>query len=364
MKIIISLSQNNRLYAQCEPQGEEYQYVFQLFRGEQLISKLFATESNYAVFWLTESGKYHVKVSATNKVGNRVVAYSSPVLYEGFHISLNKNQPHESPFQSAKYVLKEILENWQRMLRIAIYDYRIRDKDSYLGKILSVLNPLIQVLTFWFVFGLGLRGGMPIDGYPYLLWMLCGLFPWFFINTGIISGSASIYAKAGTVLRMQYPLATIPLGNILVAFFDHFILIGFVIVIEFCYGYIPQLSWIGILYYCAYTIAFLTALALLTSTLTMVARDFQKLISSLIRFLFYMTPILWSLDSMPAFARTILEMNPAAYIINGYRDSLIYGINFWEHPQKIAFFWSIALALFLLGSWFHRKYRGNFIDFL
>lgn len=363
MKMAISLS-NNRLHAQCESQGEGYRYVFQLFCGEQLVTKLFATESTFAVFWLSEPGEYHVKAVATNETGNRVVAYSSPILYEGFHISLDKNRHRENPFQSAKYVLKEILENRHRMFRIAVYDYRIRDKDSYLGKIWSVLNPLIQVLTFWFVFGLGLRGGQPIDGYPYLLWMLCGLFPWFFISAGIVSGSASIYAKAGTVLRMQYPLATIPPGSILVAFFDHLILMGFVIIIEFCYGYTPQLSWLGTLYYCAYSIVFLTALALFTSTLTMVARDFQKLISSLIRFLFYMTPILWSLDSMPAFARTILEMNPVAYIINGYRDSLMYDVYFWEHPQEICFFWGIALAIYLLGSWFHRRYRGNFIDFL
>ena len=364
MKVTVSLTQNNCLRAQCDSQGEGYLYTFQLFRGEQLISRLFATEDNSAVFWLTEPGNYHVKASAVHQTGDRIVAYSSPVLYAGLQISLDEEHRRENFFQSAGYVLKEIVEHRQRMFRIAVYDHRIQNKDSYLGKIWSVLNPLIQVLTFWFVFGLGLRGGKPIDGYPYLLWMLCGLFPWFFVNAGIVGGSSSIYAKAGTVLRMQYPLATIPLGNILVAFFDHLILIAFMILIEICYGYMPQLSWLGIVYYWVYAIVFLAALALFTSTLTMLARDFQKLITAMIRLLFYMTPILWSLDSMPAFARTILEMSPIAYIIAGYRDSLLYRVNFWERPERIVFFWGIALFFFLLGSWLHRKYRGSFIDFL
>lgn len=363
MRAEIALSQNNRLEASCDNQGDGYVYVFQLYKGEQLVSRLFATEENHGIFWLTESGKYHVKVVATREE-SRLTAYSAPVEYEGIKITLKEEKHRETPLQSAKYILTEVIQNWSRMFRIAIYDHRVRDKDSYLGKLWTVLNPLIQVLTFWLVFGVGFRGGQPINGYPYLLWMLCGLLPWFFVSAGIVGGSASVYSKAGTVLRMQYPLATIPLGNILVSFFDHLVIMALLIIVEICYGFAPTWCWLNIIYYWMFSIVFLYALGMFTSTLTMIARDFQKLITSLIRLLFYMTPILWSLDSMPAFARNILEMNPAAYIVNGYRDSFLYGVNFWENAGDMVFFWGLTLCIFLLGSWMHRKYRDNFIDFL
>jgi len=364
MTIDISISQNNRLHAECEHQGDGVLYSFQLIKDGNLISKLFFSQENSGTFWLTDAGEYQIKVIAENPSGIRTTAISQSILYQGTQILIDVEKRETSPLLSAVYVLREISENWHRMFRIAIYDHRIRDKDSYLGKIWTVLNPLLQVLIFWFVFGLGFRGGKPIDGFPYLLWMLCGLFPWFFVSAGLTGGSVSVYAKAGTVLRMQYPLATIPLGNILVSFFDHLIIMGLLFLVELGYGFMPRLSWISIVYYWIFSMAFLTAFSMVSSTLTMIARDFQKLLTSLIRLLFYMSPILWSLDSMPEFARGILALNPVAYIVDGYRDSLLYGVNFWEHKKELIFFWGITVFFFVLGSWLHRKYRDSFIDFL
>ena len=364
VEVNLALSNRNRLLVSCSELGEGCAYIFSLFRGEELMGKLDSTEENVGIFWLTEPGKYHVKAVVIDRNENRLVSYSSSIEYVGMPIVLEEPKKKENPLQSVWFVLKEIWQNRERMFRIAVYDYRTRDKDSYLGKLWSILNPLIQILTFWFVFGLGLRGGRPVDGHPFLLWMLCGLLPWFFVNAGIVGGSASLYTKAGLVLRMQYPLATITLGNILVSFFDHAVTMLIVLVVEFFYGYSLHAYWLNILYYWIYSIVFLSALALVTSTLTMIARDFQKLIASLIRLLFYMTPILWTLDSMPEWAQGILKLNPALYIIDGYRESLLYGVNFWVHTAKIPFFWTLNLTLLLLGSYFHRKLRDRFIDML
>lgn len=360
----IALSSGNRLVASCTNLGGGWSYCFTLFQREDIIQRLDFSRNAFAVFWPTQSGSYHVKVTAVHEDGCRLAEYSKPLQYDGTEIVIDKNIQRENVFQSTVIVLREIWKNRERMFRMAMYDFRTRNNDSYLGKIWTFLNPLIQILTFWFVFGQGMRGGRPVEGYPYLLWMLSGLLPWFFASASIVGACGSIYSKAGTVLRMQYPQTTIPVGNILVNFFDHLATMLILLVVLLMYGYAPALTWLNLLYYWMCGIIFFSVLGLVTSTLTMIARDFQKLISSLIRLLFYMTPILWTLDSMPEGTRGILKLNPVLYLVDGYRDSLLYNVNFWEHGTKTLFFWLVTLLLLLLGCSVHRRYKDYFIDLM
>ncbi|MEY8260475.1 ABC transporter permease [Oscillospiraceae bacterium 50-60] len=360
----LALSSDNRLLVSCSEVKPNTSYAFILCQEDRVVNRLDFSPSTSAVFWIVQEGNYHVKAVAVQPDNTRLTAYSNTVVYQAAPIIIEKSAQTKNPLRSTVTVLTEIGQNWERMLRLSLYDYRSRDKDSYLGRIWSVLNPLIQVLTFWFVFGLGIRGGRPVDGHPFLLWMLCGLFPWFFCSSAIVTGNAAIYNKAGMVLRMRYPLATIPVGAILVAFFEHIVIILILLVFLLFYGYTPSPVWLNVIYYWGFGLVFFSALALVTSTLTMIARDFQKLINALIRLLFYMTPILWTIDSMPEYSRFLLSLNPILYLVNGYRDSLLYGVNFWEHMGNLLFFWCFAGGLLVLGCTLHDKYREHFNDFL
>lgn len=363
-QVNLALSGGNRLLASCSEAEPDSVYAFHLCQGDQILARLDFSASTSAVFWVVQEGSYHVKAVAVQPDGTRLTAYSNEAAYQAPPIILEKGGRDKTPLRSTAAVLTEIGRNWERMLRLAWFDYRSRDKDSYLGRIWSILNPLIQVLTFWFVFGLGIRSGRPVDGHPFLLWMMCGLFPWFFCSAAIVTGNAAIYQKAGMVLRMQYPLATIPVGAVLVAFFEHAVMMIILLVFLVFYGYAPSPVWLNVVYYWVFGIFFFSALAMATSTLTMIARDFQKLINSLIRLLFYMTPILWTIDSMPEDSRSLLKLNPILYMVDGYRDSLLYGVSFWERGSSVLFFWCAAAGLLVLGCALHWNYREHFSDFL
>lgn len=359
-----AFSGSARIIASCSNLGTGWKYSFSLCKDGAIVYRLDFSDSATGFFWHNESGIYYVKATAIHESGERLTAYSGEVSFEAPTIHIEKNKPKESVFRSTAIVLGEIWENRERMFRLAEYDYRTRNKDSYLGKVWSWLNPLIQILTYWFVFGVGMRGGKPVGDHPYLLWMLTGLLPWFFSSACITGGAGSVYSKAGMVLRIQYPLSTIPVGNTMVNFFEHLTTMVILLAVLLFYGYFPSLVWINLLYYMVCGILFFSSLSMLTSTLTMIARDFQKLITSLIRLLFYLTPILWTLDTMPTGARKILELNPILYLINGYRDSLLFGVNFWERGPDLIRFWFLTILLTLLGCSFHRKYKDYFIDWL
>lgn len=267
-------------------------------------------------------------------------------------------------FQKVIYIIKEIVTNWSMMIRVALYDYKLQNRDSYLGRAWDLLTPLIQVGTYWLVFGIGLRQGRDIDGYPYLLWMLSGIVPWFCISSAITKGGNSIFAKSATITKLRYPIATVPIGAMVTEFFGFIFTLIILEVIYLFYGYLPNWGYLNLIYYIIYMLAFLASLALITSVFTMVARDFQKLLSNIIRLLFYLTPILWDMEAMPSIYKIIISLSPIYYVVRGFRESLLYNIPFYAHQKDIVINWSIVILFFFFGCYQQEKFRNRFRDLI
>ena len=367
LKITITVSDVNRFYAECEKLENISEYGIYLYRNGDLVERSYYTDNNTMVFWPTEPGVYYVQVIAIDSDNNKIIGNSEKVYFNGIYDTIDMdtdNPKKQSMWQAVQNALQENVQHFERTVRVAYYDYTSRDRDSYLGLLWSILNPVIQVGTFWFVFGFGVRQGAPVDGYPFVVWMLCGLIPWFFINNGIVHGASAVYAKASLVLRLRYPKSTLPVSSILTVFYEHIILNVIMFIMFVFFNIYPSLYCLNLIYYNFFAFTFLVALAFATSTLTMIARDFQKLINALIRLLFYITPILWTIDTMPRSIQVIMQANPFLYIISGYRDSILYKVNFWEHPLRIIFFWGVTMFIAMYGCNLQQRYKDQFIDML
>lgn len=371
VRVSVELTEDNRLYAECHNIEEGNTYAFYVNKNGERIDTFWYSTKPSCVYWLTEPGEYIITAFVKNEAGESAWAETEPVKFEGMSIVVGDGKKKRDPFGWAKNVGQVVADIWRnrvRMYRIARYDYQMAGKDSYLGKIWNVLSPLIQIAAYWFVFGLGIRGGRDVEyngeTIPYLAWMLSGLVPWLFINGGIVRGAGSVYSKATTALRLRYPISTIPAGSVLIELFSHCVLLVILFITMFAYGMWPTLHWLNLIYYIAAAFLILTALAMLTSTLTMIARDFQLLINSLMRLLFFMTPVLWTMDNLPYKFQKILQLNPFLYIIDGFRDSLLYGINFWEHWEMMIYFWAFFAVLLVIGCNAQKRYKDNFLDLL
>ena len=261
-------------------------------------------------------------------------------------------------------VLREAWLNRKRTLRVVRYDIKIENRSFYLGTFWKVLSPLIQIGTFWLIFGLGIRGGSPVDGFPFLLWMLAGIVPWFFISRGITTGSTSINAKAGIIFKIKYPIPTVPIGAVLHSLYDHVILLIIMAITFFAHGYYPTIHWLNLIYYVSFAFVFLVALAMITSVIVRLAPDFGRLIASLLQMLFFLTPILWQETYLPPWIMRVFSANPVRYIVNGFRNSLLYQNNFYEFPWRIAFFWPVTVVVLAVGCWLQRKYSHRFVDWM
>jgi len=260
------------------------------------------------------------------------------------------------------HVINEIWTNRKRMLRIVRYDIKIESRSAYLGSLWEFIVPLIQIGTFWLVFGIGIRGGEPINGTPFILWLLAGLVPWFFFNRGITGGSSSIVDKAGVIFKIKYPISTVPIGAVLRCLYTHVIFIGILLIIFLFYGMRPEIYWLSLVYYILFTTFFLSALAMVSSVIVRLATDFKPLIASLMQILFFLTPIVWHENYLPNWVLRIFSANPVRYVVMGFRGSLLEQNHFFEFPWRIAFFWSVTFVLFIFGCWLQKKFSHRFVD--
>ena len=265
--------------------------------------------------------------------------------------------------KSLKYVLHENITNIYRIYTISKYEIRADIKDSKLGIFWNFAAPLIQVLTYWFVFGIVLdRPSM--QGVPYIYWMLAGMVVWFYISPSITNGTKAIHAKMNIISKMQFPVSILPATVVLKELFNHLCLLTIVIPLIIFGGFLPSIHWLGLLYYMFCGFIFSLAISMVLSVLNMLARDTRKLILASMRLLLYLTPILWSLQDLPKQLVGLMSLNPIHYVVQGYRDCFFFqeGILFYSNEMLI--FWSITLILLTIGCYLMYKFKYKFIDLM
>ncbi|WKA54026.1 ABC transporter permease [Planococcus shixiaomingii] len=263
-------------------------------------------------------------------------------------------------------IIKEQLGSFYLIQRLAMFHIRIENRNNVLGFAWEVLNPGIQMAMYWFVFGLGLRGNEPIDGVPFVLWMLAGISMWFFMNSGILEGTKSIHRKFNLVSKMNFPLSTLPSYIITSKLYGHLFLVALLMIVFWINGYLPSIYYLQLVYFIGISYLFAFSVTLLTSTLAVVVRDIQMVVQSTLRIMFFMSPILWLTEErLPESIQPFMMLNPFYYLANGYRASLLY--NEWyitEQWEMTLYNLGLIFFLLLIGSAAHFKFRNRFSDFI
>lgn len=270
-------------------------------------------------------------------------------------------------FKSIKYVLHENFTNLYRIYSISKYELLADMRDSKLGMFWNFAHPFMQVLTYWFAFGV-VFDREAVTQYsvevPYIIWMIGGMVVWFFISPCITNGCNAIYAKRDVITKMKFPVSILPATVVLKELFNHFCLMVILVVVFAISGYYPSVHWFGLIYYCICAILFSISLSMTSSVLNMMARDTRKLILALMRLLLYLTPILWDINGLGKTIQMIMKLNPIYYIVQGYRDCFFYHQGFMAYLESMASFWIITIGLFVFGSTMMYKFKHRFIDMI
>ena len=265
---------------------------------------------------------------------------------------------------------KNCWKNRTLIWRLTKNDFKKRYAGSYLGIVWAMIQPIITVVVYWFVFEKGLSAGAVkaregVD-IPYVLWLTSGLVPWFYFSEALSNGTNALLEYNYLVKKVVFDIDILPIVKVLSAIFIHIFFVCFMLVLNICYGRFPDLYTLQILYYSFCMLLFVLAVCYLTSALVVFFMDLSQIVAIFLQVGVWMTPIMWQLDrlnDMPV-VQKIFKLNPMYYIVSGYRDALFDKVYFWEHPWLTLYFWILLIVLMLIGTRVFKKLKVHFADVL
>lgn len=262
----------------------------------------------------------------------------------------------------------ELFQNRQLIWKLSKNDFKTRYAGSYLGIVWAFVQPVITVLLYWFVFSVALpsravavKGDITI---PYILWLIAGIVPWFFFSEALSNGTNALLEYNYLVKKVVFKISILPIIKIISALFVHGFFLLFTVVLFSCYGYYPDLYTLQVFYYSACMFVFVLGLCYITCSIIIFFRDLGQIISIILQVGIWATPILWNITTLSPKLRIIFKLNPMNYIVEGYRDSLIDKIWFWENFYSTAYFWILTMCVFAFGAIIFKRLKVHFADVL
>ncbi|MCT7551341.1 ABC transporter permease [Aliarcobacter butzleri] len=259
-------------------------------------------------------------------------------------------------------ILSDLWHSKRLLLDLAKNDFKMRYLGNTLGILWAFLQPTAMILLFWFVFSVGFKS-QPMEGVPFILWLLAGLVPWFFFSESLQSATTSILDNSFLVKKVVFRVALLPIVKLMSALAIHIFFILFTLGIFIYYGYYPSIYWLQIGYYLFATVVLVLGLSWITSSVVIFFRDLGQIVTMILQFGFWITPVIWSISIMPKEYIELIQFNPAYYLVQGYRESLIEQRWFWENDLTL-YFWIVTLFILSIGAFIFKKLRPHFADVL
>ncbi|GHU62278.1 transport permease protein [Clostridia bacterium] len=264
---------------------------------------------------------------------------------------------------------RAVKKHGQMIWELSKSDFRKQFVGSYFGLAWKFIQPLVTILIYVLIFGVGFRSPAPYEGIPYVLWLVSGMIPWFFLSDSLNVGVGCLHEYHYLVKKVVFPIEVLPLIKLFSAYFVHVIFILIMLITFFLYQVVPSLYWLGILYYSFAASMFSLAIVYLSSAVYAFFRDIQQIISIILQFGMWLIPIMWNLDmfegrSFYPVLQAVVKFNPSYYFMNGYRESMLLGKAFWERPLLALYFWGVVVVLFTVGYRLFMKMKPHFSDVL
>lgn len=262
-------------------------------------------------------------------------------------------------------IIKEHMEYRQQIIKLAKADIIKTYRGAALGWAWAIIKPAVTIFVYWFAFEIGLRAGKDVNGFPFFLWMIAGLVPWFYMNDMLTQGTDSIRKYSYLVTKMKFPIATIPTFVSFSKLAIHIMLLAIIIVIFMIMGYPPTVYLIQLPIYMLLNFIFFTIFSLFASLLSAMSKDFSNLVKAFITAIFWLSGIIWNANTIKIdWLKKILMLNPVTFLVEGYRNCFVNQVWFFEQPKRLMYFAIITIVMLILAIWVYRKLRKELPDVL
>lgn len=253
-----------------------------------------------------------------------------------------------------------------RVVQMALVDIKKEYYGAMFNALWAVARPLTYLLVYWFVLRFGLKAnamsGQDVDLFP---WLTTGLVVWFFCADAINGGMQSIKKYSYLVTKMKFPVVAIPLFVVLSNLITHLSLLAICLVYFIIRGDSFDVTWVQLPIYTALMAIFFAFWAIFSAPLAIICKDFIQAVKSIVRILFWISGVIWSvrLTSLE-WVQHLAMFNPISFFVEGYRDALLHHIWIWERPKHLICFLVILLLMMFMAIRVYKRTRKEIADLL
>jgi lipopolysaccharide transport system permease protein len=250
------------------------------------------------------------------------------------------------------------LWSYRELLYFLIWrDVKVRYKQTLLGAVWAVIQPLFAMLIFTLFFGR--LAGIPSDGIPYPLFAYAGLLPWMFFSNAVTNSGNSLVGSSNLITKVYFPRMIIPGASAAAGLVDFGISFVILVVLMAHYGVSITAGVLMMPALVVLTMLLALGVGMWLSALNVKYRDVRHALPFLIQLWMFATPIVYPSSIMPARWRWALAINPMAGIIEGYRSSLFGREMDWPMLGISA---GITVALLVCSAYAFRRMEKTFAD--
>jgi lipopolysaccharide transport system permease protein len=242
---------------------------------------------------------------------------------------------------------------------LAARDVKVRYKQTVLGFVWAIIQPLMMMVVFSVLFGRLAK--MPSDGYPYPIFVYAGLLPWTFFASAVSTSANSLVGSAQLISKVYFPRLIIPMASVGSSLVDFAIASGVLFLLMAYYGFGLTINLLMLPFLVASLILVALGIGTCLSALTVAYRDFRYVIPFMVQFWLFATPVIYPSSIVPADWRWLLYLNPMAGIIGGFRAAFLGGSFDWF---ALAISLSVAIAMFLIGIAYFEKVERRLADII
>jgi lipopolysaccharide transport system permease protein len=254
----------------------------------------------------------------------------------------------------------ELRERRELLAFLVWRDLKIRYKQTALGAVWAVLQPVSAMVIFALFFGR--LAGIGTEGVPYWLFALAGLVPWIYFANALSQSSLSLVDNERVIAKIYFPRFLLPTSPVVSGLLDLVIASSILLVAAMVVQGWPSWHLLVLPAFVALAAATVLGLGLMLSCLNVRYRDVRYVLPFLVQLLMFVSPVVYSGQLVPEQWQTLYALNPLVTSINGFRWAVVGA----PAPSLTAAAVSVASAatLVLVGSWAFNRAERSFADVL
>ena len=246
---------------------------------------------------------------------------------------------------------------------LTLLDFRLRYAGSRLGLVWMLLAPLLMLGAYLLLFGgiLQVRPDQSSTGVEYGLLIACGLLPWIGFSEGVTRGTASVLAQRNLIKSQVFPMELFPVSAVCAGLIGQVCGTLLLLVLLGLRGMLgPNLAVLPFLL--ILQALFTVGLVWFLSCVNIIYRDTSQVVVLMMVLLMFVSPIAYSQEMAPAGLKLVVELNPISYLIEGYRNALLY--NQFPNVRGLVIFGGLALLVLLAGYRYFMHLRRVLPDYV